>query len=218
MPLFQRHGLTHGLEGDLFAGLRKFEHVARPDPEPVPQFLGDEHPPARIHGDLCFHTLGFYASKSHFQSQRLIRASFPIFLASGLPSVQVLIIGFICTLSIPMSKTAENDAAVVVQTGPTTVSRALTAPEFQGLAEMPAEMEWFANIDNPRTRRAYQIDVADFMAFVGIQRPEEFRIVTRAHFIAWRRDLEGGGFPRRPSGASSRRFLRCSRTCAIPTP
>ncbi len=58
---------------------------------------------------------------------------------------------------------------------------------------MPAEMEWFANIDNPRTRRAYRIDVADFMAFVGIQRPEEFRIVTRAHFIAWRRDLEGRG-------------------------
>ncbi|MBE7156978.1 MAG: tyrosine-type recombinase/integrase [Rhodospirillales bacterium] len=69
--------------------------------------------------------------------------------------------------------------------------RALTAPEFQGLAEMPAELEWFANIDNPRTRRAYRIDVADFMRFVGIQRPEEFRIVTRAHFIAWRRDLEG---------------------------
>ena len=36
---------------------------------------------------------------------------------------------------------------------------------------MPAEMEWFANIDNPRTRRAYKLDVADFMAFVGIQRP-----------------------------------------------
>ena len=71
--------------------------------------------------------------------------------------------------------------------------RALTAPEFQGLAEMPAEMEWFANLDNPRTRRAYRIDVADFMAFVGIARPEEFRIVTRAHFIAWRRDLEERG-------------------------
>jgi hypothetical protein len=28
------------------------------------------------------------------------------------------------------------------------------------------------------------------MAFVGIARPEEFRIVTRAHIIAWRKDLE----------------------------
>ena len=89
-----------------------------------------------------------------------------------------------------MSQKGENteEAAGIV---PTDTGRALTAPEFQGLAEMPAELEWFANIDNPRTRRAYRIDVADFMAFVSIQRPEEFRIVTRAHFIAWRRDLRG---------------------------
>ncbi len=91
-----------------------------------------------------------------------------------------------------MSKTPENEVPDALAVPPTS-SRALTAPEFQGLAEMPAEMEWFANIDNPRTRRAYRIDVADFMAFVGIQRPEEFRIVSRAHFIAWRRDLEGRG-------------------------
>lgn len=71
--------------------------------------------------------------------------------------------------------------------------RALTTPEFQGLAAMPAEMEWFANIDNPRTRRAYKTDLADFMSFVGIQAPEEFRIVTRAHLIAWRRSLEERG-------------------------
>jgi integrase/recombinase XerD len=70
-------------------------------------------------------------------------------------------------------------------------SRVLTAPEFQGLAAMPAEMEWFANINNPRTRKPYRMDVTDFMRFVGIQRPEEFRIVTRAHFIAWRQCLEG---------------------------
>ena len=64
-----------------------------------------------------------------------------------------------------MSQKGENteEAAGIV---PTDTGRALTAPEFQGLAEMPAELEWFANIDNPRTRRAYRIDVADFMAFV----------------------------------------------------
>jgi hypothetical protein len=66
----------------------------------------------------------------------------------------------------------------------------LTAAEFRGLAEVPPELEWFANITNPRTRRAYQQDVRDFTAFVGITRPEEFRTVTRAHLIAWRKDLE----------------------------
>jgi site-specific recombinase XerD len=68
--------------------------------------------------------------------------------------------------------------------------RALTAAEFSGLTQVPTEAEWFANIRNPRTRRAYQIDLKDFMAFTGIRKPEEFRIVTRAHVIAWRKTLE----------------------------
>ena len=32
--------------------------------------------------------------------------------------------------------------------------------------------------------------VRDFMRFTGIERPEEFRTVTRAHVIAWRDDLK----------------------------
>lgn len=79
----------------------------------------------------------------------------------------------------------------------------LTAAQFHQLAAVPAELEWFANIDNPRTRRAYQGDLAEFTAFVGIARPEEFRIVTRAHVIAWRQSLEA----RALSGASIRRKL-----------
>ena len=81
--------------------------------------------------------------------------------------------------------------------------RALTAAEFQGLSAVPPEAEWFANIDNPRTRRAYRVDIRDFMSFVGISTPEEFRIVTRAHVLAWRKDLEG----RELGGATIRRKL-----------
>ena len=66
----------------------------------------------------------------------------------------------------------------------------LTAEAFHQLATIPPEIEWFANIENPRTRRAYKNDLNDFMRFVGITQPEEFRIVTRAHVIAWRNDLE----------------------------
>src|SRR5688500_5634720 len=79
----------------------------------------------------------------------------------------------------------------------------LTRSEFQSLGAVPAEVEWFANIDNKRTRRAYQIDLRDFMHFVNIQRPEEFRIVTRAHVIAWRKLLEA----RQLGGATIRRKL-----------
>lgn len=34
--------------------------------------------------------------------------------------------------------------------------RALTSAEFSQLADVPPETEWFANIDNPHTRRAYR--------------------------------------------------------------
>jgi integrase/recombinase XerD len=69
-------------------------------------------------------------------------------------------------------------------------SRALTATQFQGLSEVPPELEWFTNIPNEKTRRAYQLDLTDFSAFGGINRPEEFRLITRAHVIAWRKDVE----------------------------
>jgi len=69
--------------------------------------------------------------------------------------------------------------------------RHLTAARFQGLAEVPSELEWFANIDNKSTRRAYENALQDFMRFTGIKQPGDFRIVTRSHVIAWRDDLVG---------------------------
>lgn len=68
--------------------------------------------------------------------------------------------------------------------------RKLTAAEFQTLAEVPPEAEWFANLTNPNTRRAYRNDVYDFMGFTGLNSTEQFRTVKRAHLLAWRRDLE----------------------------
>lgn len=68
--------------------------------------------------------------------------------------------------------------------------RALTAAEFYKLTDVPPEIEWFANLRNPNTRKAYENDLREFQRFVGIARPEEFRTVTRAHVIAWRKDLE----------------------------
>jgi len=37
--------------------------------------------------------------------------------------------------------------------------RTLTAPEFHQLAQVPPSAEWFANIDNTNTRRAYRNDL-----------------------------------------------------------
>lgn len=68
--------------------------------------------------------------------------------------------------------------------------RKLTAREFQSLADVPPEAEWFANIENANTRRAYKNDVEDFMVFAGIAESHEFRAVKRSHLIAWRKQLE----------------------------
>lgn len=81
--------------------------------------------------------------------------------------------------------------------------RALTAPEFQRLAEVPPEAQWFANLDSAQTRRAYQNDLRAFMAFTGIVKPEEFRTVTRGHILAWRADLEN----QKLAGSTIRRKL-----------
>src|SRR4051794_20005146 len=84
----------------------------------------------------------------------------------------------------PMSDTADQLPTEIAPTG-----RLLTAAEFHRLADVPPEVEWFANLTNPQTRRAYENAVKDFVRFAGIMRPEEFRTVTRAHVIAWRDEL-----------------------------
>ena len=65
----------------------------------------------------------------------------------------------------------------------------LSEQQFWALADVPAEAEWFANIRNRHTRRAYKLDVHDFLNFNGID-VAGIRAVTRPHVIAWRKELE----------------------------
>jgi integrase/recombinase XerD len=103
---------------------------------------------------------------------------------------------------------------VAAKTGP-----GLTAAEFHQLADVPPALTWFANIDNPQTRRAYQNDVEEFMQFAGLADPEAFRHVSRAHILAWRRDLErralGGATIRRKLAALSSLFESLCEANAI---
>jgi site-specific recombinase XerD len=100
---------------------------------------------------------------------------------------------------------------------------ALTRAQFSQLAEVPAELEWLVNITNAKTRRAYKIDVAEFSAFAGLQGPTEFRVVTRAHVIAWRKDLERRGLAassirRKLSALSSLFDYFCERNAVAGNP
>jgi len=101
--------------------------------------------------------------------------------------------------------------------------RLLTAAEFQGLAGVPPEAEWFANIANPNSRRAYKKAVGDFIRFAGVERPDQFRTVTRAHVIAWRDDLArrglGGATVRHRLAALSSLFeYLCDRNAVTHNP
>ena len=40
--------------------------------------------------------------------------------------------------------------------------RALTPAQFGDLAAVPPELEWLANITNPKTRRAYKMTLGSF--------------------------------------------------------
>lgn len=109
-----------------------------------------------------------------------------------------------------------------IQTIPTD-SRLLTAADFLRLADVPPEAEWFANLTNAATRRAYENALQDFMHFTGIARPEEFRTVTRAHAIAWRDDLvrrgrSGGTIRHRLAALSSLFDYLCEKNAVSHNP
>jgi Phage integrase, N-terminal SAM-like domain len=100
--------------------------------------------------------------------------------------------------------------------------RLLTAAEFHRLADVPPEVEWFANLGNAHTR-AYENAVKDFMRFAGVRRPEEFRTVTRAHLIAWRdqlrrRDLGGATIRHRLAALASLFEYLCEKNAVTHNP
>ena len=57
----------------------------------------------------------------------------------------------------------------------------LTPAEYNALADVPPALEWLVNITNLKTRRAYKVDVAEFMAFTGLPDHIALRTVARAH-------------------------------------
>ena len=101
--------------------------------------------------------------------------------------------------------------------------RLLTSAEFSKLKDVPPETEWFANIESPGTRRIYKVDLRDFMRFTGIEAPEEFRIITRAHVIAYRdelirRGLQGATIRRKLAALSSLYEYLCNRNTVSMNP
>jgi len=101
--------------------------------------------------------------------------------------------------------------------------RSLSVQQFSALADVPPELEWLANITNPKTRRAYKNDVEEFSSFAGLRSPAELRTITRAHVIAWRKDLELGelapsSIRRKLSALSSLFDYLCEKNAVVGNP
>jgi integrase/recombinase XerD len=99
-------------------------------------------------------------------------------------------VGKLSPISHPTSEAPKvSETGLLSPTASPNASASLTPAEFERLRRVPALLEWLANIENPNTRRAYRNDVADFLAFTGIQDPDALQHIRRAHMIAWRRHL-----------------------------
>ena len=83
-----------------------------------------------------------------------------------------------------------------------------TAARFYALAEVPPEREWFANVPNESTRRAYKLDLTDFMASLGLTAPKISASSLGRTSSPGAKISSVGSCRRRPFGGSSRRCPR----------
>jgi integrase/recombinase XerD len=105
----------------------------------------------------------------------------------------------------------------------TVKTRKLTAALYEHLSHLPPEVEWLANLTNKKTRRAHKVDVEEFLSFAGLNEATKVRSVTRAHVIAWRKDLEARGLEsasirRKLSALSSLFDYLCERNAVVGNP
>jgi site-specific recombinase XerD len=101
--------------------------------------------------------------------------------------------------------------------------RTLTPEQYRDLADVPPELEWLANITNAKTRRAYKVDVAEFITFTNLKDHSALRTVARAHVIAWRKDMETRSLAptsirRKLSALSSLFDYLCERNAVLGNP
>jgi integrase/recombinase XerD len=99
----------------------------------------------------------------------------------------------------------------------------LTATQYSQLADVQPELEWLANITNSKTRRAYKVDVEEFVRFTGLNSPAGLRTAARAHVIAWRKALESrnltpASIRRKLTALSSLYDYLCERNAVVGNP
>ena len=97
-------------------------------------------------------------------------------------------------------------------------ARLLEQQESHSLQPVPSEIEWIKERQNrsEKTASAYQFDINEFKAFVGIKQSEDYRRVTRNHVVQWithlrNQDLSAETINRKLSAVSSLFKYFCER-------
>ena len=70
---------------------------------------------------------------------------------------------------------------------PEKTPRLLDNPEYRTLKDVPPDTDFIKELRNrsEKTSRAYAVDINDFKAFIGIQKPEDYRLAAPKHVVDW---------------------------------
>ena len=103
--------------------------------------------------------------------------------------------------------------------------RLLDNPSYHSLKDVPPEADFIQQRRNrsEKTARAYQVDINDFKTFIGIQKPEEYRLVAPKHVADWvthlkKQKLTNETISRKMSAVSSLFKYYCERSALKDNP
>lgn len=97
--------------------------------------------------------------------------------------------------------------------------------DYHTLKEVPPEADFIQQRRNrsEKTARAYAVDIDDFKTFIGIQKPEDYRLVTPKHVADWisrlkKQKLTNETISRKVSAVSSLFKYYCDRAALKDNP
>jgi site-specific recombinase XerD len=103
--------------------------------------------------------------------------------------------------------------------------RLLDNPSYHSLKDVPPEADFIQQRRNrsEKTARAYAVDINDFKTFIGIQKPEEYRLVAPKHVADWithlkKQKLTNETISRKISAVSSLFKYYCERSALKDNP
>jgi len=103
--------------------------------------------------------------------------------------------------------------------------RRLDDPSYHSLKEVPLEEDFIQQRRNrsEKTARAYQVDINDFKIFTGIQKSEDYRLVSPKHVADWithlkKQKLTNETISRKISAVSSLFKYYCGRSALKDNP